>query len=76
MEVHLYINMQVYILCIDKICTNNDIFNVLGPPTELKTVDLTVAKKKSVANPEIGHTYSFVSNRCFWILLIMVQFDN
>ena len=56
MEVHLYINMQVYILCIDKICTNNDIFNVLGPPTELKTVDLTVTKKKSVANPEIGHT--------------------
>ena len=57
MEVHLYINMQVYILCIESICTNNDIFNVLGSPTKLKTVDLKVAKKKSVANIEVKHTY-------------------
>ena len=45
MDVHLYTNMQVYILCIESICTNNDIFNVLGSPTKLKTVDLKVAKK-------------------------------
>ena len=52
MEAHLYINMQVYILCIESICTNNDIFNVLGSPTKLKTVDLTLANLKAVANIE------------------------
>ena len=50
--------MQVYILCIESICTNNDIFNVLGSPTKLKTVDLKVAKK--IGGQYRGRTHLYV----------------